>query len=86
MINIYSFLCDFPCRIVQNGKETVEVKTDGKVTFKSIDGVEQDLPKLKSKWINSSVIVVVLVNRTILMFAYDVIDSNASLMVKIYSR
>ncbi|XP_028401169.1 dnaJ homolog subfamily B member 6-like [Dendronephthya gigantea] len=35
--------------IVQNGKETVEVKTDGVVTFKTIDGVPQDLPKLKSK-------------------------------------
>lgn len=35
--------------IVQNGKETVEVKTDGVMTFKTIDGVEQDLPKLKSK-------------------------------------
>jgi hypothetical protein len=39
----------FPCRVVQNGKETVEVKTDGVMTFKTIDGVEQDLPKLKSK-------------------------------------
>jgi hypothetical protein len=29
----------------------VEVKTDGVMTFKTIDGVEQDLPKLKSKWI-----------------------------------
>lgn len=35
--------------IEQNGTKTVEVKTDGVVTFKSIDDVEQDLPKLKSK-------------------------------------
>ena len=45
ILNFHSF----SSRIVQNGQETVEVKTDGKVTYKSIDGVEQDLPKLKSK-------------------------------------
>lgn len=35
--------------VLQNGKETVEVKKDGVVTMKTIDGVPQDLPKLKSK-------------------------------------
>ncbi|WP_411027450.1 hypothetical protein, partial [Salmonella sp. s54925] len=34
---------------VENGKETVVVKRDGMVTLKTIDGVQQDLPKLTSK-------------------------------------
>ena len=39
----------FLIRVVENGKETVEVKKDGVVTMKTIDGVPQNSPKIKSK-------------------------------------